>query len=125
MLVLNVVVVRINAQLNMTGKKLSPRRIVMDVRDRLEEVSRNIDAHQGQFKDDGKQLIHNDYVFPEELWACTSCNACVEACPILINPLSIILDLRRYLVMEKSSAPHELNVMMSQIENNAVPWPFI
>ena len=108
---------------NQTGKKLSPRKIMMDTRDRLEEVSRNLDKNNGEFKPDGKQLL-NDYISPEELWACTSCNACVEACPIGIDPLSIIMDMRRYLVMEKSDAPPELNNMMTNIENNGAPWPF-
>ena len=108
---------------NQTGKKLSPRKIMMDTRDRLEEVGKNIDANKGEFKEDGKQLL-DDYITREELWACTSCNACVEACPVSINPLSIILDMRRYLVMEQSAAPTELNGMMTNIENNGAPWPY-
>lgn len=108
---------------NLTGKKLSPRKIMMDTRDRLEEVGKNIDANNGEFKDDGKQLL-GDYITREELWACTTCNACVEACPVSINPLSIILDMRRYLVMEQSAAPTELNNMMANIENNGAPWPY-
>jgi len=108
---------------NLTGKKLSPRKIMMDTRDRLEEVGRNIDANKGEFKDDGKQLL-NDYITPEELWACTSCNACVEECPVNIDPLSIIMDMRRYLVMEQSAAPQELNMMMTNIENNGAPWQY-
>jgi heterodisulfide reductase subunit C len=108
---------------NQTGKKLSPRKIMMDTRDRLEEVGKNIDENNGEFKDDGKQLL-NDYISPEELWACTSCNACVEACPISIDPLSIIMDMRQYLVMEQSAAPADLNNMMGNIENNGAPWPF-
>jgi len=108
---------------NQTGKKLSPRKIMMDTRDRLEEVSINLDKNNGEFKPDGKQLL-DDYISNEELWACTSCNACVEACPIGIDPLSIIIDMRRYLVMEKSDAPSELNNMMTNIENNGAPWPF-
>ena len=108
---------------NQTGKKLSPRKIMMDTRDRLVEVGRNIDANKGTFVDDGKQLL-GDYITNEELWACTSCNACVEACPISIDPLSIILEMRRYLVMEQSAAPMELNTMMSNIENNGAPWPY-
>ena len=108
---------------NLTGKKLSPRKIMMDTRDRLEEVGRNIDTNGGTFKDDGKQLL-NDYISPEELWACTSCNACVEECPINIDPLSIIMDMRRYLVMEESAAPQELNMMMTNIENNGAPWQY-
>lgn len=108
---------------NQTGKKLSPRKIMMDTRDRLEEVGKNIDANKGTFQDDGKQLL-DDYITREELWACTSCNACVEACPVSINPLSIIMDMRRYLVMEQSAAPMELNNMMTNIENNGAPWPY-
>ena len=87
---------------------------MMDTRDRLEEVGRNIDLNKGEFKSDGKQLLEN-HISSEELWACTSCNACVEACPIGIDPLSIIMDMRRYLVMEKSAAPSELNNMMNNI----------
>ncbi|WP_179020262.1 (Fe-S)-binding protein [Winogradskyella forsetii] len=108
---------------NLTGKKLSPRKIMMDTRDRLEEVGKNIDANNGEFKDDGKQLL-GDYITNEELWACTTCNACVEACPVSIDPLSIIMDMRRYLVMEQSAAPMELNNMMTNIENNGAPWPY-
>ena len=95
----------------------------MDTRDRLEEVGKNIDANSGEFKDDGKQLL-GDYISNEELWACTTCNACVEECPVSINPLSIILEMRRYLVMEQSDAPMELNNMMTNIENNGAPWPY-
>ena len=108
---------------NQTGKKLSPRKIMMDTRDRMEAVGKNIDTNKGKFVVDGKELL-GDYISKEELWACTSCNACVEACPIGIDPLSIIMDMRRYLVMEKSDAPSELNNMMSNIENNGAPWPF-
>jgi Fe-S oxidoreductase len=108
---------------NQTGKKLSPRKIMMDTRDRMEAVGKNIDTNKGEFVSDGKELL-SDYITKEELWACTSCNACVEACPIGIDPLSIIMDMRRYLVMEKSDAPLELNNMMSNIENNGAPWPF-
>ena len=108
---------------NLTGKKLSPRKIMMDTRDRLEEVGKNIDANKGVFKDDNKKLLDN-YISTEELWACTTCNACVDACPIAIDPLSIIMDMRQYLVMEQSAAPQELNAMMSNIENNGAPWPF-
>ncbi len=107
---------------NITGKKLSPRKIMMDTRDRLEDVSKIIDA-KGKWEDDGKTLV-NDYISAEELWACTTCNACTQACPINIDPLSIIIDLRRYLVMEQSAAPQELNLMMSNIENNSAPWQF-
>lgn len=108
---------------NITGKKLSPRKIMMDTRDRLEEVGRNIDANKGIFIPDNKTLL-NDYITPEELWACTSCNACVEECPVNISPLSIILDMRRYLVMEQSAAPMPLNAMMTNIENNGAPWQY-
>ena len=108
---------------NITGKKLSPRAIMMKTRDRLEEVGKNINKNGGKFISDGKQLL-NDYIKPEELWACTSCNACVEACPIEIDPLSIIMEMRQYLTLEKSAAPIELNSMMANIENNGAPWPF-
>lgn len=108
---------------NQTGKKLSPRKIMMDTRDRLEEVGKNIDLNKGTFKEDSKQLL-DDYITREELWACTSCNACVEACPVSIDPLSIIMDMRQYLVMEQSAAPSDLNNMMGNIENNGAPWPF-
>ena len=108
---------------NQTGKKLSPRKIMMDTRDRLEEVGKNIDANKGIFIPDNKTLL-NDFITPEELWACTSCNACVQECPINISPLSIIMDMRRYLVMEQSAAPMPLNAMMSNIENNGAPWQY-
>lgn len=108
---------------NQTGKKLSPRKIMMDTRDRLEEVGKKITDNKGTFKPDGKQLL-DDYISREEIWACTSCNACVEACPVSIDPLSIIMDMRQYLVMEQSAAPPELNNMMGNIENNGAPWPF-
>ncbi|MEP0133027.1 MAG: (Fe-S)-binding protein [Eudoraea sp.] len=108
---------------NLTGKKLSPRKIMMDTRDRLEDVGSNMDANKGKFVEDGRQLL-GDFISPEELWACTSCNACVEACPVSIDPLSIIISMRQYLVMEQSAAPSELNVMMGNIENNGAPWPF-
>lgn len=107
---------------NLTGKELSPRGIMMKTRDRLEEVGKNIDKN-GEFKDDQKQLL-NDYITPEELWACTSCNACVEECPVNIDPLSIIMDMRRYLVMEQSAAPQELNMMMTNVENNGAMWQY-
>jgi heterodisulfide reductase subunit C len=108
---------------NITGKKLSPRKIMMDTRDRLEEVGKNIDKNKGTFVEDGKTLLY-DFITPEEIWACTSCNGCVEACPVNIDPLSIIMDMRRYLVMEQSAAPTELNAMMTNIENNGAPWQY-
>jgi Fe-S oxidoreductase len=105
---------------NKTGKLLSPRKIMMDTRDRAEEVGANINKHK-QFADDGKTLLHN-YILPEELRACTTCNACVEECPVGISPLNIIQQLRRYLVMEESNAPAEWNAMFSNTENNFAPW---
>lgn len=105
-----------------TGKALSPRKIVMDTRDRMEEIGKNITAN-GQFKDDGKSLLH-DYITVEELRACTTCNACVEECPVSISPLEIILELRRSLIMEESNAPQEWNSMASNVENNFAPWQF-
>jgi ferredoxin len=107
---------------NLTGKKLSPRKIMMDTRDRLEEVGRMIDAKQ-DWKEGGKTLLH-DYITTEELRACTTCNACVEACPVGIEPLDIIAQLRRNLVMEESNSPGEWNAMFSNIENNMAPWKF-
>jgi heterodisulfide reductase subunit C/nitrate reductase gamma subunit len=112
-----------NCPANITGKKLSPRKIMMDTRDRMEEVGKNMDANGGQFVDDGRSLLH-DFITPEELWACTSCNACVESCPVNIDPLSIIVDMRRYLVMEESQAPSELTTVFSNMENNGAPWQF-
>ena len=108
---------------NITGKKLSPRKIMMDTRDRMEEVGRNIDANKGVFVPDNKMLLH-DYITEEELWACTTCNHCVEECPVSISPLSIIMDMRRYLVMEQSAAPMPLNAMMTNVENNGAPWQY-
>lgn len=108
---------------NLTGKELSPRAIMMKTRDRVEEIGKNIDTNGGTFVPDGKQLL-DDYISREELWACTSCNACVQECPIGIDPLSIIMDMRRYLVMEESAAPQELNMMMTNIENNGAPWQY-
>ncbi|HRP32916.1 MAG TPA: (Fe-S)-binding protein [Agriterribacter sp.] len=105
-----------------TGKVLSPRKIMMATRDRAEEVGRNIRSN-GTFKDDGKTLLH-DYITVEELRACTTCNACVEECPVSISPLEIILELRRSLIMEESNAPQEWNAMFSNIENNFAPWQF-
>jgi len=107
---------------NLTGKKLSPRKIMMDTRDRIDEIGQNI-AKNGEFKEDGKSLL-GDYISAEELWACTSCNACVQACPVDIDPLNIIMQLRNYATMEESSAPAELNAMMTNVENNGAPWPF-
>jgi len=104
-----------------TGKKLSPRKIMMDTRDRLEEVGKQLD--KGEEINDDKQLL-DGYISREELWACTTCNACVDACPIGIDPLSIIMDMRQYLVMEQSAAPVELNNAMTNIENNSAPWPY-
>ena len=94
----------------------------MDTRDRLETVGKNIDKH-GKDHDDGKSLLH-DHITTEELWACTTCNACVDACPVNIDPLSIIVEMRRYLVMEESNSPAELNGMFTRIENNGAPWQF-
>ncbi len=108
---------------NITGKKLSPRKIMMDTRDRLEEVGKNIDANGGEFKDDGRSLL-DDFITREELWACTTCNACTEACPVEIDPLSIIVEMRRYLVMEESSASQQINGMMTNVENNGAPWAY-
>ncbi len=108
---------------NITGKKLSPRKIMMSTRDRLEDVSKILDENKNQWVDDGKTLV-KDYITAEELWACTSCNACTQACPVNIDPLSIIIDLRRFLVMEESAAPQELNLMMANVENNGAPWQF-
>lgn len=107
---------------NMTGKILSPRKIMVDTRERIEEKAANQKAN-GQDYDDGKNLLR-DFISEEELWACTSCNACVEACPVGIDPLSIILDMRRNLVMEEANAPSELNQMFNNLENNGAPWQF-
>lgn len=107
---------------NITGKLLSPRKIMMDTRDRLEEVGKGIDKH-GKDYSDGKSLL-GDYIKEEELWACTTCNACVEACPVSIDPLSIIVEMRRSLIMEESKAPNELAMMLNNIENNGAPWQF-
>ena len=105
-----------------TGKLLSPRKIMMDTRDRMEEIGRNIDKN-GSFQEDNKTLLHN-YITAEELRACTSCQACVQACPVLINPLHIINQMKRYLIMEESNATQEWNSMFSNVENNFAPWKF-
>jgi len=107
---------------NLTGKLLSPRKIMMDTRDRLEEVGKNIDTN-GEFKDDGKSLL-GSYITEEEIWACTSCNGCTDACPVNIDPLSVIVDLRRYLIMEESKSPEPITVMFNNIENNGAPWAY-
>lgn len=107
---------------NITGKLLSPRKIMMDTRDRMEEVGKNISAN-GEFKDEGKSLLHN-YITVEELRACTTCNACVQECPVSISPLDIIIQLRRHLVMEESNSPQEWTTMFSNVENNFAPWKF-
>ena len=109
---------------NTTGKLLSPRKIMMDTRDRVEEVGRAIDAAGGSWgQGDGKALL-GDYVSEEELWACTSCQACVDACPVNINPMGIILDMRRSLIMEDSKAPEAITSMFNNVENNGAPWAF-
>ena len=108
---------------NQTGKLLSPRKIMMDTRRRAQEVGENIRKNKGVFSPDNKQLL-GDYITPEELWACTTCAACVEACPMEISPMSIIVDMRRYIVMEQSAAPAALNKMMTQMENTSSPWGY-
>lgn len=107
---------------NITGKLLSPRKIMMDTRDRLTDVGLNIDKN-GEFVDDGKSLL-DTHISREEIWACTSCNACVEQCPVNINPLEIIIGLRQYAVMEESQAPASVNNMFSNLENNGAPWKY-
>ncbi|MFN8276362.1 MAG: (Fe-S)-binding protein [Chitinophagales bacterium] len=107
-----------------TGKLLSPRKIMMDTRDRLEEVGKKMDANNGIWQDDGKTLIENGYISVEELRACTTCNACVEECPVNISPLDIIVQLRRSLIMEDSNSPAEWNGMFANLENNGAPWQF-
>jgi heterodisulfide reductase subunit C len=108
---------------NITGKALSPRKIMMDTRDRLEDVGRNIETNGGVFKDDGKALL-GDYISEEELLACTTCNACVQECPILISPVDIILQLRRYKIMDEAQAPNSWNMMFNNLETNQAPWKF-
>jgi Fe-S oxidoreductase len=108
---------------NITGKLLSPRAIMMKTRDRMEEVGKNIDANKGSFVDDGKSLLHS-FITPEELWACTTCNACAEACPVNIDPVDIIVNLRQQLVMEESAPPASLAGMFTNMENNGAPWQF-
>jgi heterodisulfide reductase subunit C len=107
---------------NATGKKLSPRKIMMDVRDRADDLW-NYQKENGQDQQDGKKLL-GDYITEEELWACNTCNACTEACPVLIDPLQIIVDLRRHLVMEQSKVPGELATTFTNMENNGAPWQF-
>lgn len=107
---------------NQTGKLLSPRKIMMDTRDRMEAMGVNRDRN-GSFTDDGKTLLH-DYITTEELWACTSCQACIQVCPVLIDPLHIINQLKRYLALEESNQPQEWNGMYSNVENNFAPWKF-
>ena len=108
-----------NCPANQTGKLLSPRKVLMDTRDRITEIADN----KRNGVEDTKSLL-GDYITPEELWACTSCNACTDSCPIELDPLSIIMDMRRYLVMEQSAAPTELNMMFTNVENNGAPWQF-
>ena len=110
-----------NCPQNITGKKLSPRKIVMDVRDRIDEVGKNIDKN-GTFTDDGKNL--HSLISEEELWACNTCNACVESCPVNINPMEIIVEMRRFKVMEQSASPQSWNSMFNNLENNQAPWQF-
>ncbi len=108
---------------NITGKLLSPRKIMMDTRDRLEDVGRSMQINKGEWVDDGKSLL-GDYILEEEILACTTCNACVQECPILINPLDIILQLRRYQIMEEAKAPGSWNAMFSNLETSQAPWKF-
>lgn len=113
-----------NCPANLTGKKLSPRKIMMDTRDRMEEVGAKMAANNGVWIDDGKSLIENGYISVEELHACTTCNACVEECPVMITPLDIIVQLRRNLIMEESIAPAEWTGMLANMENNGAPWQY-
>lgn len=108
---------------NLTGKKLSPRKIMMDTRDRLEDIGRIMQANDGKFVEDGKSLM-DDYISNEEILACTTCNACVQECPVLINPLDIILQLRRYKVMDEAQAPGSWNAMFQNLDTNQAPWKF-
>jgi heterodisulfide reductase subunit C len=108
---------------NQTGKLLSPRKIMMDTRDRLEEVGKSLEANKNEWKEDGRSLLH-DFISVEELRGCTTCNACVEECPVNISPLDIIIQLRRNLIMEESNSPQEWNGMFGNIENNGAPWKF-
>lgn len=108
---------------NLTGKKLSPRKIMMDTRDRLEDIGKIMQQNNGKFVDDGKTLM-DDYISHEEILACTTCNACVQECPILINPLDIILQLRRYKVMDEAQAPGSWNAMFQNLDTNQAPWKF-
>lgn len=106
---------------NQTGKLLSPRKVMMDVRDRMEEIGNAKLKNNGEWTDDGKSLLR-DYISEEEIWACTTCNACTNACPVNINPMEILVDLRRYLIMEESKSPESITVMFNNIENNSAPW---
>jgi ferredoxin len=108
---------------NQTGKLLSPRKIMMSTRDRIEEIGQQREVQGGEWKPDGKSLL-GDWISEEELWACTSCQACVEACPINISPMGIILDMRRSLIMEDSKSPESITSMFNNIENNGAPWAF-
>jgi Fe-S oxidoreductase len=105
------------------AKSFRPRKIMMDTRDRLEDIGRNMQANKGAFKDDGKSLI-GDYILEEEILACTTCNACVQECPVLINPLDIILQLRRYKIMDEAHAPASWNAMFQNLDTNQAPWKF-
>ncbi|MCL7987690.1 (Fe-S)-binding protein [Sphingobacterium sp. lm-10] len=108
---------------NITGKLLSPRKIMMDTRDRLAIVGKNMDNNKGEFVDDGQSLLDN-HITREEIWACTTCNACVEACPVNIDPLQIIMGLRQYAIMEESKGPASINNMLGNMENNGAPWKY-